>query len=230
MDTVAAAVGIVGKKAGVRSESMTWSGGILTGLLASYTQWAFWFYAATDWKMMLLIDPESLWQGLQIALESGVWTIFEWQPTGWALAIFWIVEVLVILFGSLTAIVGKLGQSENIYCETCKRWGEEVFNSLPLKMVEDGEALKKELEAGNFTALEALYPSSDEPEIDLTEPGAAFTRLLIMACKQCDRLHVLDVLAVSVDEDGDESEELIVDNLLIDSGRTNAMMKRLLHP
>ena len=47
-----------------------------------------------------------------------------------------------------------------------------------------------------------------------------------MACAHCDQLHALDVIAVTVDEDGDESESLIADNLLIEGGLTRKLKER----
>ena len=47
-----------------------------------------------------------------------------------------------------------------------------------------------------------------------------------MACAQCDQLHVLDVIAVSGDDEGNfASEDLIVDNLLIEGRITRQLQE-----
>lgn len=74
--------------------------------------------------------------------------------------------------------------------------------------------------------LEPLYPQTEDEPIDTEVPGVSFTRLLVMACPQCEQLHVLDVIAVTVDDEGDEKEELIVDNLLAPGSLTHGLQHR----
>ena len=219
-------VGALGHKAKVRSEALTWITGIGLGLLCTYTGWVFWIYTLSDYQRMLLGEPETVWAIIGRINAMGAWSVFGWQPTGYPLWAFWALELAVITFGAMKGVLLKLGQSVNIYCEDCRRWSEEVFTSPPLKPVEDGEALKSALEAGDFSALESLYPQPEDDPIETEDPGAAFTRLLVMACPQCENLHVLDVTAFSVDGDGDKAEELIVDNLLVQSRVTHDLQHR----
>ncbi len=218
--------GLLGHMAKVRSDGFAWFSGIGLGLLCTFTGWVFWIYSASNFQQMWLTEPMIVWSIIGEINARGSWSLFGWEPTGFALGFFWVVELAVITLGALLGVFAKLGQSDNIYCEPCRRWGEEAFISPPLKTVKDGDGLKKALEEGNFSALEPLYPTPDDDPIHPAAPGASFTRLLVMACARCDQLHVLDVIAVSVDDDGDESESLIVDNLLIDSSLTRQFQER----
>ena len=152
-------VGALGHKAKVRSEALTWITGIGLGLLCTYTGWVFWIYALSDYQRMLLGEPETVWAIIGRINAVGAWSVFGWQPTGYPLWAFWALELAVITFGAMKGVLLKLGQSVNIYCEDCRRWSEEVFTSPPLKPVEDGEALKSALEAGDFSALDPLSPT-----------------------------------------------------------------------
>ncbi|MCZ6843594.1 MAG: hypothetical protein O7G32_12285 [SAR324 cluster bacterium] len=219
-------MGLLGQMAKVRSEALTWFFGIALGLLCTFTGWVFWIYAASDFQQMWLTEPMIVWSIIAEINARGSWNLFGWEPTGYALGFFWVVEGVVITLGALGGVFTKLGQSDNIYCEACRRWTKAAFTSPPLLPVPDGDALKSALEAGDFAALQPLHPPPGGDPIDPAAPGASFTRLLVMACARCDQLHVLDVIAVSVDDDGDESENLIVDNLLIESSLTRQLQER----
>lgn len=229
-------MGAAGRKAKVRNDVLVLKYGFGFGFLCTYTQWPFWIYffqyynSIEHFELIWLANPMTVWAEIVEINKNGGWELFGWQPTGFILWTFWVLEWLVISFGTFCGLFFMLGESENIFCESCNRWAEKVFTSPPLKPIEDNDHLRSELEMGDFSVLETLYPQPGEARINPEGPDTSFTRLKVMACKQCDNLHVLDVIEISVteDEDGDveQKEKVVINNLLVESRFTHGLKEK----
>ena len=106
------------------------------------------------------IYPDETFEAAMIINEYGAWTLNEVEITGVFLLIIWIAEFIII---AVAAVVISRSQAVHPYCEEADGWyaaGETVDIDIPA----DLDAMKAELESGDFTGLiqHALNGFNDE--------------------------------------------------------------------
>ncbi|MCP4216813.1 MAG: DMT family transporter [bacterium] len=215
---VGALVGKGAKWGNVRKPGLATIFGIVFGIVAEYGGWVAWFYAVTEQKILVL-SPKILLAAIGATADTGAWTIFGWTPTGWALYIVWFIEAFLII--GLAGVAASTVASEP-YCETCSKWLDKK-ESLPERIaVSDPDALKTQLENGDYKALTDLKPV-------MTHKVSCYSAIEVLMCDKCLNLYLLDVKTVEkgTDKKGEETndEETIVSNLIIDSYTYNTLKK-----
>ncbi len=97
------------------------------------------------------------------------------------LQLVWLVEFGIVL--GCAAVFPYIRLKRLAYCERCSQWVTDAEHIGPFTPVRDPKALRQQLEAGEFVALEELQPTSDD--------AAAFTYLDLHRCSSCETMHLL---------------------------------------
>jgi hypothetical protein len=100
-------LGTLGTVAAVRNTPLMFALGAVISASAVYCQWIAYFHANSS-PGIWLVDPSEMWAMLGLMAKTGVWTIFDWTPTGGALWAFWIVEAAIITGGTLLVGLGMM--------------------------------------------------------------------------------------------------------------------------
>jgi len=80
--------------------------GFVFGLIAVYTSWVIWLYAISGWDA-LFFQPSEILDIIVMISDVGVWSIFEFTPTGNILLTFWGLEAITIA-GIASYLTGEL--------------------------------------------------------------------------------------------------------------------------
>lgn len=212
-------LGVIGNIAKVRNTALMGVLGLLIGGGAVYAQWVAYFHATVD-SQALLLDPTLIWALMGRMAESGVWEIFDWEPTGGALWAFWIVEAGIIVIGTL--LIG-MGMLDDPFCEKTNAWAEAKVVIQPLAVPDD---------IGAFVAQVAQDPHNtlanwDEPD---DEDQPVFLRATIAYVEdqeeRCDHFLSLELVTLSYDDDDDvqESTTAVMPHLVIERSTAEALL------
>ena len=138
------------------------------------------FFERFSETAFLLRSPAELLEMGKFINEVGVWSAFDADFTGIALLIVWIME-FVILAGIAAAFAWS--QPRQPFSEESNDWYTEKINEVYTIIPENIEAMKNELETGDYAGLVQLasHPRTDElnflslsfflpPEDSKTEP------------------------------------------------------------
>ena len=218
-----ASVSLAAKASKVRNDGFVLWSGLAVGVFCLYSGWVFWLYAATEQTYFSPTDPEWIFTFIGDVAEVGAWTIFDWTPKGGALYAIWAIEAVMIVGSAVAGSHFLVGESENTFCDRCNAWAEDVYTSPLLAPIGNPEELKSRLERGEYTPLTDL-----ELAQDVQVPGV-YARLVIQAFKTCWDFFCLDVKHMALSQDGgkvQESETLLVDNLLIGSDLHDTIRER----
>ena len=201
------AVGKGAKFGKIRSAKFTGLFGLVAGLLALYVSWVSWIHAWSGQEILASSFGETTDIMAAIA-EEGAWSIFGMTPSGIGLYAIWAIEAVIIV--GLASMVAAGSIATTPFCEACNCWVNKLKTVSGLTVVEDHGEMISQLEAADFSSLEALKTDGSEQQ---------FTKVDLLHCPGCNDFHSLTLTAVTVivDEDGDtnEDEEEIVENLLI---------------
>lgn len=215
---IGALVGQGGKVGKVRNLAALTAFGFLGGLMAEYTAWVFWTYAATR-REILPFNPLELLAVMTAFAEKGSWSLRSLTPTGIFLWIVWGLEALIII--GCSAFMARSFVSGDPFCESCDRWVDKPRVITSLTPLADGPAVKMDIEGGRFDGLTGLKKA------EATSPASTTIELL-----QCDGCHLFQLLAVKSvvikkDKAGkDEKQETThVRNFIIDGGAHAALCK-----
>lgn len=180
----------------------------LVGLVGVYAAWVGWLYVLNDYDYLTL-NPVEILNFIQIAALLGVYEIFGWTPTGFALYAIWGIEAAIIIGGTVLNVMG--GMNREPYCEDCGEWTKTEVITSSVEVVRNPGALIKALEARDMSALTNLQYNNLSVQ--------RRTDVLVHQCKNCSGPKYLSVHAVelSYDDDGTASEDrtAIVENLII---------------
>ena len=182
--------GILGK---VRNNQFSFIVGIVLGLFAIYMAWV-WFI----WLLVeeIIFEPGALFQAMQFVGEVGVWSIRNWQPTGWALYCFWLVEAGVIMCSTVMVSAGN----DDPFCEDCNEWTEEQ-EGVALLQVTDNAMLKAALEQERYEVLSQV-PVAPADSTDCLHVNTH-------TCSKCSESHYLTIeqVTVTIDEKGNDDTD-----------------------
>lgn len=184
--------------------------GVLVGLVGLYAAWVGWLYVLNDYEYLML-NPLEILNFIQLAALLGVYEIFGWTPTGFALYAIWGIEAAIIIGGTVLNVMG--GVNREPYCEDCGEWTKTEIITTRAKRITDHAKTVRALEAHDMSVLtgQALHNTTKALRADV----------LVHQCKTCSGPRYLSVhnVEVSYDDDGNAEEErgAIVSNLIINS-------------
>ena len=143
---------------------------LVCGLIATYAQWLVYLSLVLPGNMddpntgfaavlsTLAASPSDLWDIITEINDVGLWSIKKTTVSGGALWAVWGLEAAIITGVSL--LLGITGTSTP-YSETKGCWMEEEALVPPLTHIDDPEAMKTMLEAGELSSILNIQPSQD---------------------------------------------------------------------
>lgn len=201
---------VIGAKLGkVRSPAVVACCGFGFGLFAEYANWVAWLFALSK-QSAVVVSPLDMLTLMQRIAEKGVWSVKGLTPTGTVLYLIWVMEALIII--GVAGFMSWRSLKVLPFCERCNQWVDQSHKVTALDFVLDPDALRSQLERGEFVALEKLKR---------TVGNTDYTELELMHCPSCQDLFLLSVTTVVTREDSkgreEKTETTVVENLLIDS-------------
>ncbi len=178
--------------------------GLVIGLAAMYFAWVYYLYFSI--LPIVIWDPRWIFEGMKAISEQGLWELFSWRPTGWALYGLWSIEALVVVLICL----GAAASNTTPFCEYCNLWTKKKDDAASLGLTDFG-VLTQELEAERYEVLDQL---AKQPMIPTN-----CIKLAVHSCPNCEDSDYLDVIHshLEVDSDGNKTteEDVMIQNLRI---------------
>jgi hypothetical protein len=109
--------------------------------------------SVTDWYQLrdLILNPSYVFSTVFDLARTGYYTIFSWQPTGFWLYLFWIIEACLVLF---FAVVLPMAETKKPFSEKLNKWyPNKVYT---IGFLHDINQFVQALNAQDFTALSSL--------------------------------------------------------------------------
>lgn len=169
-----------------RSTSATRIYGTLIGLFILYTNWSTFLYVILQRYdlgmplMEILADPIQVVQLMSIIAEDGYYSIFGIDVSGIVLWIFWIIEAIGIVVAGIFG--GQHVLHEEVFCEDCNRWAEDINLDLRLSL-ENKEAVDAAIERNIGALAEAPTTKFDYPHL----------KVIMHHCSQCDNFSTINL-------------------------------------
>ena len=161
--------------------------GIVTGIFGVYASWCAFLYVMfrkEDLPMELLdlmLSPSYVYEIAQSLSVVGYFTLFGASVKGGFLWFIWIVEAIGIIGAG--ALGGLAVMHEEIFCEDCNRWAEDIDFNLRLA-IEDKEVTKKTIETDISKILNnSIYDGDNSEHI----------RINLHQCSKCQNTSTIDV-------------------------------------
>lgn len=213
------ALGFIKSMGKVRNRGLMILLGLIIGSATTWAQWVAYFHAQSD-PGVWIVNPAHILEILQRMGAVGVWEVFDWQPTGWALYSFWIAEAGCVFLGTFLIGIGAL---DDPFCEVTDAWAEAKQVIQPLAVPQD---LKAFVDA---VAHDPVGRLSDWPEPD-DDDEPAFLRARISYVEgqeaRCTWFLALYRVDLSHDDSGNvqESESQVMPHLIIDKAIADALI------
>lgn len=171
-----------------RNKANSFIYGALVGVFAIYANWSTFLYVVFQ-KFFgesiplseILLNPSVVFNFANILSVDGWYEIFGFQVNGGFLWFIWIVEILGILIAGI--IGGSAVLHEEVFCENCNRWAEDIDFDLRLSITDESKiesSIKKDI--GILTEI-PIAKWNESP----------YVRVNIHHCSQCDNLSTIDL-------------------------------------
>jgi hypothetical protein len=180
---------MAGRLAKVRNNGFMTLAGLAIGLFAYYCAWAsFESVCLSRWGeegseppgyIELLTSPSTVWAVLLAINENGWYTIKGSTPTGMALWIMWGIEAVIVV--GATVAGGAASVSDEVFCESCDGWCEDVELGLTLGLPTD-QGLFDRIKEGDISAIESLEL------LELVPAGMPFLKMEVKQCEACSTM------------------------------------------
>jgi hypothetical protein len=170
-----------------RSTSSSIIYGVVTGLFGIYASWSTFLYVLIqkeDLPMELLDilqSPSFVFEMAKSISVDGYFTLFGTTVKGGFLWFIWIVEAIGILGAG--ALGGLAVMHEEVFCEDCNRWAEDINFDLRLA-IEDKDAAKVLID----TTIEKILTFRK-----LENPNSEHIRVNLHQCSKCRNTNTIDV-------------------------------------
>ncbi|MCI0365653.1 MAG: hypothetical protein L0Y44_04255 [Phycisphaerales bacterium] len=214
----AAGIGI--RRGKVRAPLIATLDGLAVGAMGVFVAWVVWIHAfagragANVW----IFNPAELWAVIQQVAATGAWSLKGATPTGLALYAVWAIEALMI--AGICVLVCRNAASKP-FCEPCAQWAQSKTPSQSFGAVDDLDALRRRLEAGEIDALAALGAPSPERSLAVT----------LLECPTCNDAGFLTVETITLIEQkkGQKTSRRqdVLRNLIV-RGRTLELVRSLM--
>lgn len=177
--------------------------GIVTGLFGVYASWCAFLYvmfSKEDLPVELLdimLSPSLVYEMAQSLSVDGYYTLFGATVQGGFLWIIWIVEAIGIIGAG--ALGGLAVMHEEIFCEDCNRWAEDIDFNLRLA-IEDKDLAKKTIESDITKLLDyPIYAGTNSEHIKVN----------LHQCSKCHNTSTIDIdfMSYETNDKGETKEK-----------------------
>lgn len=161
--------------------------GIVTGLFGVYASWCTFLYVMFRKEDLpvelldLMLSPSLVYEMAQSLSVDGYFTLFGATVKGGFLWFIWIVEAIGIIGAG--ALGGLAVMHEEIFCENCNRWAEDIDFDLRLA-IENKDSAKKTIELDVTTILN--YPI-------YTGTNTEHIKVNLHQCSKCHNTSTIDI-------------------------------------
>jgi hypothetical protein len=173
--------------------------GLIVGLFGVYSSWCTFLYVMFREEnfpielLDLMFNPSMIYELANTLSVDGYYTLFGIEVKGFFLWLIWIIEAIGIIGAG--ALGGLTVMHEEIFCEDCNRWAEDIDFNLRLS-IEDKIAAKKIIETEISKILD--YPIYDGFNSD-------HIRINLHQCSKCQNTSTVDIDLISY-ETNDKGE------------------------
>jgi len=187
--------------------------GFLTGIIALYATWVSFEYIFINKShdisfMKLAADPIGVWEIACKIAKTGWYSVKNAPVKGTMLWIYWGLEALLIVSGSV--FMSYVFVSTSVFCELCGNWTKDHDKQLDFKYF-SGDGLKERLIGHDFSFLNDITEAKDT--------DSEFYRITCTECSNCKKFFTLSLFRITkgLDKNGREREKktFIFQNLLI---------------
>ena len=177
--------------------------GIVTGLFGVYASWCAFLYVMFRREDLpvelldLMLSPSLVFEMAQSLSVDGYYTLFGATVKGGFLWFIWIVEAIGIIGAG--ALGGLAVMHEEIFCEDCKRWAEDIDFNLRLA-IEDKDLAKKTIESDITKLLDLpIYTGTNSEHIKVN----------LHQCSKCLNTSTIDVdfMSYETNDKGETKEK-----------------------
>lgn len=165
--------------------------GIVTGVFGVYASWCTFLYVMFSKEDLpvelldLMLSPSLVYEMAQVLSVDGYFTLFGATVKGGFLWFIWIVEAIGIIGAG--ALGGLAVMHEEIFCEDCNRWAEDIDFDLRLA-IENKDSAKKTIELDLTTILN--YPI-------YTGTNTEHIKVNLHQCSKCQNTSTIDIDFIS---------------------------------
>jgi hypothetical protein len=173
--------------------------GLIVGLFGVYSSWCTFLYVMFREEnfpielLDLMFNPSMIYELANTLSVDGYYTLFGIEVKGGFLWLIWIIEAIGIIGAG--ALGGLTVMHEEIFCEDCDRWAEDIDFNLRLS-IDDKIAAKKIIETEISKILD--YPIYDGFNSD-------HIRINLHQCSKCQNTSTIDIDLISY-ETNDKGE------------------------
>ena len=177
--------------------------GIITGLFGVYASWCAFLYVMFRKENLpvelleFMLSPSLVFEMAKSLSVDGYYTLFGTTVNGWFLWFFWIVEAIGIIGAG--AIGGLTVMHEEIFCEDCNRWAEDLNFDLRIN-AKGYAAIENQIKGDVMKLLD--YPMTEK----ILEEHL---KINIHRCSKCLNTTTIDVdlMTYETNEKGEVKEE-----------------------
>jgi hypothetical protein len=177
--------------------------GIVTGLFGVYASWCAFLYVMFRREdvpvelLDLMLSPSLVFEVAQSLSVDGYYTLFGATVKGGFLWFIWIVEAIGIIGAG--ALGGLAVMHEEIFCEDCNRWAEDIDFNLRLA-IEDKDLAKKTIESDITKLLD--YPI-------YTGTNSEHIKVNLHQCSKCHNTSTIDIdfMSYETNDKGETKEK-----------------------
>ncbi len=161
--------------------------GLVVGIFGIYANWCSFLYVMLSKNNFpidlteLMLNPSMIYEITNALSEEGYYDVFGFTVKGGFLWFVWIVEAIGILGAG--ALGGLLVLHEEVYCEDCNRWAEDLNFDLRLA-IENKDLSKQIIESNIIKILDfPIYEGENSEHI----------RVNLHQCSKCQSTSTIDV-------------------------------------
>ena len=161
--------------------------GALVGLFALYANWCtFLFvllqrYEETVPLTDLMLNPGLVYEMASLISVDGWYELFGSSISGWFLWLIWIIEAIGVILAGV--IGGPSVMHEEVFCEDCNRWVEDIEFDLRLSATDESQITAS---LNDDISLLTNLPVSDRME-------TPHLRVNLHHCSECNNLSTADI-------------------------------------
>ena len=159
----------------------------MTGLFGVYSSWCTFLYVIFRKEDLpvelfdLMLSPSIVYEMAQSLSVEGSYTLFGITVKGGLLWFIWIVEAIGIIGAG--ALGGLAIMHEEVFCEDCNRWAEDIDFNLRLA-IQDKNSTKNSIELDVTSVLD--YPI-------YTDKNTEHIRVNLHQCSKCLNTSTIDI-------------------------------------
>jgi len=191
----------------VRSQKAALGIALVSQLVGFYVAWGVWMHAllvraeVQDVSLATCLSPSALWAAIKVVNGTGAWSMFGVEPSGFFLALLWLLEAAIIFVLCLASV-----DLADPFCEKCQVW----CPSKPIATLDPmaPEELKSVLEGRQLDRLSLIQGDETQERIVLD----------LAHCARCNQLHTLSARHITIKvKDGKREDETtkVVSHLLL---------------